>query len=226
MSTGKLPPSLLAPRYSHLLEEAVAVRDGLNPDASPSASIQSDPHGYEAPSNSGPLQEPPILPPTGIGKRVKGFISSYLPTRSKPVQPTPKVEPLRPGLPLPPPGILEKPRGPISTPVRPLPPRPAHPKELVHLQPAPPPKAAPVPTATKPRRLVELHPTPQPSQMINVQRPRRSSSGSVKDLVRSFQELEDRQAMECKTLKKLELKKVKSIGYGRRGWGGKPGWRP
>lgn len=97
----------------------------------------------------------------------------------------------QPCLPLPPPSVLEKPRGPVSTPVRPLVPRAPHPKDLVHLnhvmlRPSNIPRAKQIP-----KRLVALMPVPHTLGTAGgVTRPSRSSGSSVKDLVREFEEIE------------------------------------
>jgi len=240
---SKLPASLLAPRYSHLLEEAVdvsrmgsevagtSVAGGGEQDPEVSSGegeavgdVTSEPVFDEDVSltnnetNHGPAT------PANIGKRVKGFLFSYLPTLSKATLPASgktKQWPHQAGLPLPPPEVLEKPRGPISTPVRPPLPKPKAPKELVHLHraPVPAPKVSMIPRARKPQRLVELQPLPpqSPPKPDGIPRPRRSSGGSVKDLVRSFEDLEKEKA----SVRKTELKRVKSKTADN-----KPGWRP
>ncbi|KAF9456860.1 hypothetical protein BDZ94DRAFT_1326661 [Collybia nuda] len=249
MTVRKMPASLLAPRYSHLLEEAVAI--SLQPTAVADASVagietqetasqgdidvDADVDVDDAPSeaDSTPADNTtnPAAPeptPSTLGTRVKGFLFSYLP-RSKAPAGASKLKPkhpAQPGLPLPPPAILSKPRGPINTPIRAPAPKPIHPRDLVNLQPAPaPPRTTKIPRATRPQRLVELHPPPAPAPVV-VPRPRRSSGGSVKDLVRSFEQLD-----EVRTeAKKVELKRVKSVGEWRKGLGGKvsskPGWKP
>ncbi|KAF8226459.1 hypothetical protein L208DRAFT_1380191 [Tricholoma matsutake] len=251
-SVRKLPASLLAPRYSHLLEEAVAVSqlgvkvaetsvEGLGKESDVSinedavaVNILSTPVDDEDHSLTiSGTNESPATPAT-IGKRVKGFLFSYLPTLSKTAPPAPrkiKQRPQQTGLPLPPPEVLEKPRGPISTPVRPPLPKPKPAKELVHLNPAPqPPKASMIPRARKPQRLVDLQPLPphSPPKPVAIPRPRRSSGGSVKDLVRSFEDLEKQREVEKAGVKKIELKRVKSNGDWKSviGTANKPGWRP
>ena len=103
-----------------------------------------------------------------------------------------KIQPLsQPGLPLPPPDLLSKPRGPITTPARPPLPKAKHPKELVQLHPAPlpAPKTSFIPRL-KPQRLVYLNPItpPEARAPIPIAKPR-NSTGSVKDLVRSYEEM-------------------------------------
>jgi hypothetical protein len=95
----------------------------------------------------------------------------------------------------------------------------------VHLQHAPSPKKPTFPRPQKPQRLVALHPTPAPAPTmpVPIQRNRRSSGGSVKDLVKSFEDL-DSDAV----VKKSEIKRVRSIGdwKGDRCKGDRPAWRP
>lgn len=200
--TPRLPASLLAPRYSHLLEEAKS----LSMQDSPGPGTRGEPLAPLTPSGDDELvsgmashmksdQSVREIPQTpSVGSRVKGFLFSYLPTlkKKRPAQKT--HEPARPGLPLPPPEVLEKPRGPIITPQPKPAPRSAHPKELVHLQHAPPPTR--IPTLPRmPKRLVDLRPVSPPpvaSAAIEIPEGRRSSGGSVKDLVSSFEEKNDR----------------------------------
>ncbi|KAG5644342.1 hypothetical protein DXG03_008639 [Asterophora parasitica] len=250
----KLPMSLLAPRYSHLLEEAVAVSQlsteladasvahvDVDVSARHEADIDLTLSGMHPTRTSA---SPPESSGT-IGTRVKGFLFSYLPTLSK-TAPAGRAKakhlpPRHPGLPLPPPDLLQKPRGPISTPARAPAPRLPHPKELVQLQPAPAPlpKASMIPRARKPQRMVELTPVTPPQEeakRVEISRPRRSSGGSVKDLVKSFEELRrDGGEKEKEGERRAELKRVRSVGEWRKtaGLGGgtaatsrKPGWRP
>jgi len=261
-TTKRLPPTLLAPRYSHLLEEAILIsREGelaraINPglgreelsftsesesrssehsedDTSKDLDKEEEEHEEDM-STILPAQPttrpPPQQPRVTVGNRVKGFLFSYLPSLSKPHSSLPASKtrlPHQPGLPLPPLDILEKPRGPVTTPARPALPRTKAPKELVSLNPAPPlPSALPRPKA-KPQRLIELHPLPPPVEkpvaLPFVPRPRRSSGSSVKDLVRGFEEMENKEK------ERLTVKKVKSISEMRPKAGGadpRPRWKP
>ncbi|KAH9174755.1 hypothetical protein EDB89DRAFT_1950224 [Lactarius sanguifluus] len=202
-TTPRLPASLMAPRYSHLLEEAKSL------------SKQDDAQSYS-------LEEQVEVPPTpSVGSRMKGFLFSYLPTLKKKTPAQRSREPARPGLPLPPPEMMDKARGPVITPQPKTMPRPAHPKELVHLQHAPLPSR--IPTLSQvPKRLVELRPvSPPPAASLPIQIPdgRRSSSGSVKELVSSFEEMERSREIEERA---LQLRRQKSAG---RLAGGGTGWK-
>ncbi|KAH7924721.1 hypothetical protein BV22DRAFT_1195737 [Leucogyrophana mollusca] len=131
-----------------------------------------------------------------VQSRMKGFFFSYLPILSRNVPrraPLP-AQPSRPPLPCPPPEIYQKSRMPIATPARPAPPRPIHPKELVQLHHASPLKKTLLPRVEEPCRLVQLKvtSTSPSSGAVQEPRPRRSSGGSVKDLVRCFEEMDDR----------------------------------
>lgn len=238
----KVHGSLLAPRYSHLLDEAIAIsREQLEPDttispAQPEAQttevtvdspISTDSFRDEIStddSSTSIQQKVPAIVDSGISKRVKGFFFSYLPTLSKsaPPQKSAKPQSTRPGLPLPPPEVLGKARGPISTPIRPPPSKPIHPKEQVHLQHAPLPKKSALPRPSKPQRLVELHPTPLPplAEPVPIQRNRRSSGGSVKDLVKNFEHLDN------EAVRKPEIKRIRSIGDLNGRTRDRPIWRP
>lgn len=76
-----------------------------------------------------------------------------------------------------------------------------------------------IPRAVKPQRMVELHPPPPMSEPRVAPRARKSSTGSVKDLVKTFEE------MEGHAVKKPELKRVRSNGDWKVS-SGKPGWKP
>ncbi|KAI9458933.1 hypothetical protein BJY52DRAFT_406246 [Lactarius psammicola] len=195
-TTPRLPASLMAPRYSHLLEEAKTL------------SKQDD--ARSCPPEDEQTQEVPPTP--SVGSRMKGFLFSYLPTLKKKTPARKTCEPARPGLPLPPPEMMDKSRGPVITPQPKPVPRPTHPKELVNLQHAPLPTSR-IPTLSQiPKRLVELRPvSPPPAASAPIQIPdgRRSSSGSVKDLVNSFEEMERSREIDERA---LQLRRQKSAG--------------
>ncbi|KAI0330055.1 hypothetical protein GY45DRAFT_1324094 [Cubamyces sp. BRFM 1775] len=255
-----VPATLLAPRYSHLLEEAIAISKGESSATSSSqpveyrsSSVPAPEVHHEAVENEGnitiseappPLapkvaSEPPQLTPSrSIASRMKGFFFSYLPTATKKTQPKKPPAPAHPGLPIPPPEVFQKQRPPIATPVSKPPSKPVPPKELVQLQHAPPPKPSMIPRLSqKPKRLVELHPAPppepRPRSSLGIVSDRRSSSGSVKDLVRSFESLKEREERERQE-EMARLRRVRSVGEwatatGSRGQGQqgqKPTWKP
>jgi hypothetical protein len=217
---SSLPPTLLAPRYSHLLEEAGAIND-LGPSSNhlednatacgdeQASDLLSDSPSDFTETNIERVTRNPVehlcprrlesAPHTNnFGERLKGFFSSYLPKSSKQPLTFKKTPPHgQPCLPLPPPSVLEKPRGPVATPVRPSVHRAPPPKDLVHLNHVSlPPSNIPRPKPIL-KRLVELVPVPEtaikPETTFRdgvVQRPRRSSGSSVKDLVKGFEEME------------------------------------
>lgn len=170
---------------------------------------------------------PAPVPRTTVGGRVKGFLFSYLPTMNK-TAPVPKRSiPFlaKNQLPLPPLELLEKTRGPITTPVREPAPKQKHPKELVdlnHIQIKP---KSMIPKRIPPKRLVELtHVSPEkPVEPIRV-RPRTSSGGSVKDLVKGFEAMEKVK----KAIAGGELRRVKSFNdtRSRVQTEARPKWRP
>ncbi|KAI0367221.1 hypothetical protein BV20DRAFT_970877 [Pilatotrama ljubarskyi] len=255
-----VPASLLAPRYSHLLEEAISISKGES-----SLHSSSQPVGYRSASAPAPespsavtsdkgdkaaevvstphkafSEQPPDQPTPGrsIASRMKGFFFSYLPKATKNTQPKKPLVPAHPGLPIPPPEVFQKPRPPIATPVSKPPSKPVPPKELVHLNHAPPPKPSMIPRlAQKPKRLVDLHPAPppqpRPRSSTGLVSDRRSSSGSVKDLVRSFESLEKQQERERQE-EVSRLRRVRSVGEwavatssrGQGSQGQKPTWKP
>jgi hypothetical protein len=228
----RLPPTLLAPRYSHLLEEAKSLNrqdslGPLTPGESPTPLTPNGPvdgmasHMKQEESE----QEIPLTP--SVGSRVKGFLYSYLPTLKKKTPARRTHEPARPGLPLPPPELLEKPRGPIITPQpRPVP-RSTHPKELVHLQHASPPTI--IPTLPRiPKRLVDLRPVSPPpvaSAPITIPEGRRSSGGSVKELVSSFEEIERSREIEAHALEVRRKKSARLAANETTTSSSRPAWR-
>jgi hypothetical protein len=189
--------SIPEPRYSELLEEARSIQDDL--EHSPSTNspgaqtkichLPDSPSPIGKSSTRGPLKS--------MSTRMKGLLYSYLPKLSKAPKAQAKTGIRRPGLPIPPQAVLEKPRGPVVTPTRLPPPKSIPAKDLVQLQTAPPPpqKLSNIPRP-KPQRMVELHPIPPPPPVHPLPRPRRSSGSSVKDLVRCFEELDNRHVPE------------------------------
>ncbi|KAJ7726035.1 hypothetical protein DFH07DRAFT_1001928 [Mycena maculata] len=261
----RVPGSLMAPRYLHLLEEAVAVSGGgsgsgrhvheeeseedtsfTDADKSGEGSGSVEQDSSFASSGDGddaemapatPLREreallersAPAPAPATIGKRVKGFLFSYLPlptlSKTAPPAPTRVAGPSRPRLPLPPLELLEKPRGPITTPVRPPLPKARAPKELVSLVPAPAPAKKTLPARRPLRRLVDLHHVAPPVEVDVVPRgprPRTSSGGSVKDLVKNFEALDGARKGAA------EVKRVRSVGdlNNKKNGAARPMWRP
>ena len=125
-------------------------------------------------------------PPSTV-KRSLSYISSWLKpdtykSRSE------KQVPQRPGLPAPPADVLARPRGPVDTPLpKPLEKAVPH-KELVDLDHIDLPPETKVQDKPPPRRLVDLNHVPTPAPKSDMKRmSRRSSSSSVKDLVREFE---------------------------------------
>jgi hypothetical protein len=216
-TTQRLPPSLLAPRYSHLLEEAKSLskQDSLGPRSPSESPAPLTPVANDRPVDDVTLHmkqeesEQEILLSPSVGSRVKGFLFSYLPTLKTKTPAQKTRQPARPGLPLPPPELLEKPRGPIITPQPKPVPRSTHPKELVNLQHAPPPTLIPMPPRIL-KRLVNLRPVSPPpvaSAPMMIPEGRRNSGGSVKDLVSSFEEMDRSREIEAHA---LEIRRKKS----------------
>jgi hypothetical protein len=204
----RFPASLHARRYSHLMEEAVAISQGEHPaddepepepapETAPPSSDEEEDEGEQDPDESVVLVSAPRAqqPQATLGARVKGFFWSYLAQeQSKPTRkPRRSHVPAPPGVPLPPPEAYARPRPEAYTPARPEPPRAPAPKELVQLHPAPPP-LPPVPPRA-PRRLVALRPVSPPAPAVGMPLRRRDSGGSVKELVRSFEAMEDYHAL-------------------------------
>ncbi|KAI0938863.1 hypothetical protein AcV5_000449 [Taiwanofungus camphoratus] len=161
-----------------------------------------------------------------IATRVRGFLSSYLPIMSKSAY-AKKALQVQPSLPFPPPEVFAKPRPPISTPIPKPAPRPPHPKDLVNLHPVMT-KASMIPRSSQlPQRLVELRPPPpiRPTCSIPISAPRRSSGGSVKDLIKSFEDLKHDGVTASRSMDVLPLRRHQSVGS-RLGNQQKPFWKP
>lgn len=216
--TYRLPATLLAPRYSHLMDEAVAI---------------SKSGGSVAPgSSSGATVKAPGSP--SLFRRLASPLFSYLPLLSKGASEEASREQDKSGLPLPPPELFEKERGPIVTPVAKAPPKPAHPKDLVELH-AVPEKPSMIPKPkTQPKRLVDLRPAPPKSEPVpvakNLMKERRESGGSVKELVKSFETLDESVSSlrsSTRSMQSVDEWRADSLGAGSKGEGGsKPGWKP
>lgn len=211
-------------RYAELMEEVHDVTneslESSELSAADTPSVTEDAVEKEADTS----HITPLLPgPASLSfaSRVKGLIFSYLPRpiRTAPQKPAPAPSAPHIRLPVPPPEVFQKPRPPITTPAPKQPLKPPHPKDLVQLHPAPS-KPSMIPRPTQRQNLhrwVELHPVPPrqstsaSTRSIDIPRDRRDSSASVKDLVKSFQELEDAQAAERQSLKRLESRRTKSV---------------
>lgn len=145
-----------------------------------------------------------------LAARVKGFLFSYMPTSAS-MPPVKRTVPQHLSLPPPPREFFEKPRPPISTPQPKPAPRAILPKDLVQLHSVPLTKPTMIPRASKrPQRLVELHPPPPLDRSpATLRRARRSSGGSVKDLIQTFEELKETSAA---TLSFSGVRRVRNCG--------------
>jgi hypothetical protein len=134
------------------------------------------------------------------------------------------------GLPLPPAELFEKERGPIATPVPKAPEKIPHPKDQVELHSVTP-KPSMIPKRkTQPKRLVELRPAPQKPEPVPVTRgagDRRESGGSVKELVKSFETLDESISSLRSSTRSVDEWRTNSLGAGPKGEGSsKPQWKP
>lgn len=231
---GKMPATLLAPRYSHLMDEAIASTNEYHA----ALNGQGEPRTTEAHADERDTTPPRELtsmePPQTIGRRVKGWFTSFRsPTPSSPARETVQLRPVpaseddyvRAA------DIVDRNRAPIDTPAPKEQPRAAPHRELVDLDhvPTPAPKAAVQRVA---QRLVDLRPVspPAPTRQGRMPRVRKGSSGSVKDLVQSFEEMERREEEEAEKRRRSE-RAWKTRGIGRLrgvkgGAKGKPVWKP
>jgi hypothetical protein len=213
---SRLPATLLAPRYSHLMDEAIAISKGAGSESS-------------GPSGATAKETPPHSP--SLFRRLTSPLFSYLPLLSKVASEEPSKDQDKSGLPLPPPELFEKERDPIVTPVPKVPPKPAHPKEQVELHSVPlKPSMIPKPK-TQPKRLVELRPAPSKPEPVpitkSLMKERRDSGGSVKELVKSFETLDESVSSLRSSTRSVNEWRVESLGAGSKGEGSsKPQWKP
>lgn len=217
--SSRLPATLMAPRYSHLMDEAVAISKGSGSQPSSSSSGVA-------------IKAPPDTP--SLLRRLASPLFSYLPLLSKSAPEEPSKGDDRSGLPLPPPELFEKERGPVTTPAPKPPQRSIAPKDQVELHTVPPkPSMIPKPKA-QPKRLVDLRPAPQKPEPEPVTRSlakdRRESGGSVKDLVKSFETLDESVSSlksSTRSIQSVNDWRTESLRAGPKGEGsGKPQWKP
>ncbi|KAI0684502.1 hypothetical protein BC835DRAFT_1389765 [Cytidiella melzeri] len=185
-----------------------------------------------------PRRVQPLLPgPSSfsLAGKVKGLIFSYLPKTSKP-PPVPLAVPKLDkglGLPPPPPELFRKPRQPITTPAPKPAIKPPHPRDLVQLQHVSQQRPSMLPRLVqKPQQWTEPNSAhfqlPSISTSTDLIRHRRDSGASVKDLVKSFESMEQLQTMKRESEEAMELKRKKNIHdwNNARAVKDKPVWRP
>lgn len=215
--TSRLPATLLAPRYSHLMDEAVAISRGTGGEPSVS-------------SSGAAAKAPPDSP--SLFRRLTSPLFSYLPLLSKGTAEEPSKD--KSGLPLPPPELFEKERDPVVTPAPKVPPKPTHPKDQVELH-AVPSKPSMIPKPKlQPKRLVDLRPAPPIPEPVptakSLVNDRRQSGGSVKELVKSFETLDESISSlnsSTRSVQSINEWRADSLGAGSRGEGSsKPQWKP
>ena len=164
------------------------------------------------------------IPRPTLATRVKGFFFSYLPVSTSKAPPAKKLQPAKPGLPLPipPPETFAKPRAPIHTPAPKPIPKAVPPKNTVNLNAVPQPKPSRIPRSKEPpRRLVELNPLPRPptqkpGTLVDPAGNRRDSGGSVKDLIMAFEGLSQSQSRSSSVASMRGGSKLRE----------RPAWRP
>ncbi|KAF5391671.1 hypothetical protein D9757_002374 [Collybiopsis confluens] len=234
----KVPATLLAPRYSHLLEEAVAVSRDL-PDPEPREVTSQDVEDSRDDASAAFLDQPSFSLDLStsdstlhnIQRSGFGRLFSYLPGFSKTPAPSTRKTFVgaKPGLPLPPTEVLEKPRAPVITPARPPVPKMQAPKELVSLNHQPIPQKKSMIPRRDPKRMKELKKVGLPEERGQVGapsvRPRRSSGSSVKDLIKGFEDNDRRASLEAS---RPSLMKTRSNGdlKGGEKTSSRPIWRP
>ncbi|KAG1738142.1 uncharacterized protein EDB91DRAFT_467034 [Suillus paluster] len=170
------------PRYRDLFDEASAIDTTNVPISTPSCAARS---------------QPTIVPSNHLAEKT-GFFSilptwtSFLPRR---VHIKPDDHPIkdRPPLPPPPTDILDR-RKPVMTPARKRSEQQKPHRDLVNLHHTTPLQKRVQLRKNKPKRLIELrHISPEPLQHLSAgdRRARRSSGGSVKDLIQCFEGTKD-----------------------------------
>ena len=216
---SKLPATLLAPRYSHLMDEAVSINQGAGGEPSGS-------------SFGVTVKAPPDSP--SLFRRLATPLFSYLPLMSKGTSGEPSKDADKSGLPLPPPELFEKERSTIVTPAPKVPPKPTHPKDQVELHTVPSkPSMIPKPKM-QPKRLVDLRPAPPKPEPLpptkSLVGDRRQSGGSVKELVKSFETLDESVSSlksSTRSTQSINEWRADSLGAGSKGEGSsKPQWKP
>lgn len=217
--TSRLPATLLAPRYSHLMDEAITISRSTGGESSGSSSGVT-------------VKAPPDSP--SLFRRITSPLFSYLPLLGKGASEELQKERDKSGLPLPPAELFEKERDPIITPAPKAPVKPTHPKDQVELQ-AVPPKPSMIPKPkTQPKRLVELRPAPpKPDPAPDTKslvKDRRESGGSVKELVKNFETLDESVSSlrsSTRSTQSVNEWRSDSLRAGSKGEGsGKPQWKP
>lgn len=216
VGNSRLPATLLAPRYSHLMDEAIAISKSTGGEPLSSSSRVT-------------VKVPPDSP--SLFRRLTSPLFSYLPLLSKGGPEEPSKETDKSGLPLPPPELFGKERDPIVTPAPKIPPKPAHPKDQVELH-AVPPKTSMIPKPKmQPKRLIDLRPAPpKPEPAKSLMKERRESGGSVKDLVKSFETLDESVSSlnsSTRSIQSVNERGIDSLRTGSKGEGsGRPQWKP
>ena len=214
----RLPATLLAPRYSHLMDEAVAISRGAGEPSGSSSGVT--------------IKAPPDSP--SLFKRLTSPLFSYLPLLSKGVSEELSRDADKSGLPLPPPELFEKERSTIVTPAPKVPPKPTHPKDQVELHTVPSkPSMIPKPKM-QPKRLVDLRPAPPKPEPLpptkSLVGDRRQSGGNVKELVKSFETLDESVSSlksSTRSTQSINEWRADSLGACSKGEGSsKPQWKP
>lgn len=159
--------------------------------------------------NSRLTSDLPRPSPRSLASKVKGIVSSYLFKPSQRPPPNALEREEGPRLPVPPPEVFLKPRPPIITPTPKPAPKPPHPKDLVQLH-----HVASTQTSSA-YGSSQSNPVPTDSAHSFFSRERRDSGASVKDLVKTFENMEKLYATECESDKALQLRRKTSIQSGR-----------
>ncbi|KAF8508245.1 hypothetical protein BU17DRAFT_70877 [Hysterangium stoloniferum] len=175
--------------------------------------------------------------PASSTKKVLNYLGSFLGRASDNVAPRkPTLQPsFSTALPLPPPEMRQIPRGPINTPAKKPLPKSQAPRELVHLTEVQPlPKQMEFPKTKSVREMVALNHIDPPRSVRRPRtisgpivipgRERRDSGSSVKDLVKSFEEVRKKTEEENnQTKSRPMIRKLASVNNLA---GDRPIWKP
>lgn len=251
----KLPPSLFAPRYAHLHEEAAPSTSALprvstlipRSSTSKTDTTESQIQAIDrregsqlqtlqslGPSLQSQTSDGGLPVPASATKRILNYLNSFVSGGGANASSKSPLKLNMNLLPLPPPEMQQVERGPIITPVKKPIPKSLPPRELVHLaETRLPTKPSQFPKAKSARDIVNLNHVEPPR---SVQRPRtvsgpiifpgrtkKDSSGSVKDLVKSFEAVQKNAEEEIKrSNSRMAVRKIASVGDLK----ARPIWKP
>lgn len=217
-SIGSVPSMLLAPRYAHLRDELCSTKSpsrkkrpvvtGNKPSKGQVGSSTNNKIPFPISQSTEP--ERIVQSPSRTGaKKVLNYLGSFLGRYS----PKPGSPPRTSVLSLPGPPEMRQLKGPVSTPVKMSVPKEMAPKELVQLHEVTPTTPMPLTKMLPAKDMVHLnHVEPPPSTRPRaLSNPLLRSRGSVKDLVKCFEEADKKTRSEVETASKQSLRRAASV---------------